>query len=165
MSAADPPAAPRGVPEGFVPMDFGTNPFVDSVGPLYGHRDEGLAGRLVLGLRVERRHCSPSGYCHGGMLATLADMLMVVGASLQSGRDAFMTTVRLSTDFLAPVPEGAWLEGRLEVLRTTRNLVFCQGLYRVDGEPALRVDAIVKPLGEATVRSGALRWFGGPPAA
>ena len=152
-------AEPR-PPAGFVRLDFGDNPFVDAVGPLWGHRDEGLAGRLVMGLRVERRHCSPSGFCHGGMLMSLADMLLVLGANLQAGLDRFMSTVSLSADFLAPVPQGAWLEGRLEVLRATRNLVFCQGLYRVDGTPVLRVDGIVKPIGEASSDFSAKRYFG-----
>lgn len=153
MSAPD-------VPEGFVRLVLGDNPFVDSVGPLWGHRDEGLAGRLVMGLRVERRHCSPSGFCHGGMLMSMADMLLVLGANLQTGLDRFMSTVSLSADFLAPVPQGAWLEGRLDVLRATRNLVFCQGIYRVDGAPVLRVDGIVKPIGEASPDFAATRYFG-----
>jgi uncharacterized protein (TIGR00369 family) len=153
-------AATTGVPEGFVPLALGTNPFVESIGPLFGHREEGLAGRLVLGIRIERRHCSPSGFCHGGMLLSVADMLLVVGANLQTGLDRFNTTVSLSADFLAPVPEGAWLEGRIEVLRTTRNLVFCQGLLRVEGAPVLRVDGIVKPIGEASAQASARRYFG-----
>ncbi len=161
MSAGTPesPDAPADVPVGFVPMDFGDNPYVDSVGPLWGHRDEGLAGQLRLGLRVERRHCSPSGFCHGGMLMSFSDMLLVVGANLQTGMDRFMTTVSLSADFLAPVARGAWLEGRLEVLRATRNLVFCQGLLRVDGEPVLRVDGLCKPIGEASEAFSARRYF------
>lgn len=155
-----PGAAGPAIPDGFVPLRLGANPFVDRVGPLYGHRAEGLAGRLVLGLRVESRHCSPSGFCHGGMLGTLADMLMVLGANLQAGQDRFMSTVRLSTDFITAVPQGAWIEGRMEVLRATRNLVFCQGLYRVDGVVAMRVDGIVRPTGEADGQFSAARYFG-----
>jgi len=154
-----PAGMPVEVPAGFVRIPFDENPFVHGVGPLYGHRDEGRAGRLVLGARVERRHCSPSGYCHGGMLMTMADMLIVIGANLQADQRRFMTTVRLSADFLAAVPLGAWLEGRLDVLRVTRNLIFCQGLLRVGGEPVLRVDGIVKPLGEADARHDARRHF------
>jgi len=148
------------IPEGFVPLALGDNPFVDSIGPLYGHAGEGADGRLVMGLRVERRHCSPSGFCHGGMLMSLADMLVVVGANLQTGQDRFMSTVSLSADFLAPVAQGAWIEGRLDVLRATRNLVFCQGLFRVDGVPALRVDGIAKPIGDASPAHSAKRYFG-----
>jgi uncharacterized protein (TIGR00369 family) len=163
MSGAPSDDGPAGVPvelpDGFVRIPFDENPFVHGVGPLYGHREEGRAGRLVLGTRVERRHCSPSGYCHGGMLMTMADMLIVIGANLQADQRRFMTTVRLSADFLSAVPRGAWLEGRLEVLRVTRNLIFCQGMLRVAGQPVLRVDGIVKPLGEPDACHDARRYF------
>jgi uncharacterized protein (TIGR00369 family) len=156
---SDDPSARVSVPDGFVPLSFGGNPFIDLVGPLYGHAAEGAAGRLVMGLRVEPRHCSPSGFCHGGMLMALADMLVVLGSNLQTGQDRFMSTVSLSADFLAPVPQDAWIEGRLDVLRATRNLVFCQGLFRVDGAPVLRVDGIAKPIGEGGPDHSAKRYF------
>jgi uncharacterized protein (TIGR00369 family) len=146
-------------PDGFIPLNSGRNPFVDSVGPLWVHREEGRAGQLVMGIRIEPRHCSPSGFCHGGMLLTLADMLVVMGTSVQTGINRFMTTVSLSSDFLAAVPQGAWIEGRLEILRTTRTLIFCQGLFRVDGDPVLRVDGIVKPIGEEREGSKLARYF------
>jgi len=152
-------AAALETPAGFMPLNSGRNPFVDSVGPLWVHREEGRAGRLVMGIRIETRHCSPSGFCHGGMLLTLADMLVVMGTSVQTGINRFMTTVSLSSDFLAAVPQGAWIEGRLDILRTTRTLIFCQGLFRVDGEPVLRVDGIVKPIGEEREGSKLARYF------
>jgi acyl-coenzyme A thioesterase PaaI-like protein len=93
------------------------------------------------------------------MLTSMADMLVVLGGNLQADLQRFMTTVSLSVDFLAPVPAGAWLEGRVEILRATRNLVFCQGLYRVDGAPVLRVDGIVKPIGDASSDFSARRYF------
>ena len=152
-------AATLEAPAGFIPLNSGRNHFVDSVGPLWVHREEGRAGRLIMGLRIEPRHCSPSGFCHGGMLLTLADMLVVMGTSVQTGINRFMTTVSLSSDFLAAVPQGAWIEGRLDILRTTRTLIFCQGLFRVEGEPVLRVDGIVKPIGEEREGSKLSRYF------
>lgn len=157
--ASDAQGQTLAAPEGFVPLTLGDDPFVASIGPLHGHREEARAGRLVLGLRVERRHCNPAGFCHGGMLMSMADMLLVIGSNLQAGLDRFTSTVSLSADFLAPVPRGAWLEGRLEVLRTTRNLVFCQGLYRVEGTAVMRLDGIVKPVGEPSAEFSGKRWF------
>jgi hypothetical protein len=58
------------------------------------------------------------------------------------------------------VPQGAWLQGRLEVLRATRNLLLRQGLLSVADAPVLRVDGIVKPLGEADPRCSAQRYVG-----
>ena len=90
---------------------------------------------------------------------TMADMLIVLGANVQTGLNRFMTTVSLSADFMAAVAQDAWLEGRLVILRTTRTLVFCQGIYSVDGQPVLRVDGIVKPIGEEKPDGSSRRYF------
>jgi acyl-coenzyme A thioesterase PaaI-like protein len=89
----------------------------------------------------------------------MADMLIVLGANVQTGLNRFMTTVSLSADFMAAVGQDAWLEGRLDILRTTRTLVFCQGIYSVDGAPVLRVDGIVKPIGEEKPDGSSRRYF------
>ena len=135
---------PFEIPADFKRLQLRPNPYVDACGPLYGRRD---GDKLVLGLRVEPRHCNPGGSCHGGMLSTLADMLLVLGANVQSGQQRYMLTVNLSSDFIGPAPEGSWIEGRLEVLRTTRSLVFCQGLLAADGKTVLRFSGITKPSG------------------
>lgn len=132
------------IPDGFVRLQLRPNPYIDACGPLYGRRD---GDALVLGLRVERPHCNPGGSCHGGMLSTLADMLLVLGAGAQLGLSRYMLTVSLSCDFIAPAMEGAWVEGRLQVLRSTRNLVFCQGQLHADGALVLRLSGIAKPSG------------------
>ena len=72
MSAESVSSAPAGwvrfpIRDGFI----GTN------GPLFVRREEDA---LVLGLRVEERHCNPNKMCHGGMLMTFADMLLPIGA-------------------------------------------------------------------------------------
>lgn len=146
-------AASAPVPEGFTALKLRPNPYIDACGPLYGKRE---GERFVLGLRVERRHCNPGGTCHGGMLSTLADMLLVLGSGAQSGLHRYMVTINLSSDFMAAAPEGCWLEGRMEVLRVTRNLVFCQGLLSTGGQTVLRMSGITKPMGEPDPSSGSL---------
>jgi uncharacterized protein (TIGR00369 family) len=136
---------PVDIPAGFAPLRLRPNPYIDACGPLYGRRD---GDALRLGLRVEPRHCNPAGSCHGGMLTTLADMLLVLGASAQTGLARYMVTVHLSCDFVAPAPGGAWIEGRLQVLRSTRSLVFCQGSLAADGALVMRLSGIAKPSGE-----------------
>ena len=129
---------PVAIPAEFTALRLRPNPYIDACGPLYGRRE---GEQLVLGLRIERRHCNPGGSCHGGMLATLADMLLVLGAGAQTGAMRYMVTVNLSCDFIGPAPEGAWLEGRLQVLRARRSLVFLPGHAggrRPDGPAAER---------------------------
>lgn len=139
------------IPAGFRPVLFKSNPYLDLVGPLYGRLD---GEAFVLGFRVDQRHCNPGGTCHGGMLMTLADMLLLLGANLQCGIQRYMTTVSLTNDFLAPAPAGSWLEGRVQVLRTTRSLIFVQGTMNLDGAPVLRSSGILKPVGEEDPRFG-----------
>lgn len=145
------------IPADFKRLQLRPNPYVDACGPLYGKRD---GEKLVLGLRVEPRHCNPGGSCHGGMLSTLADMLLVLGANVQSGQRRYMLTVNLSSDFIGPASAGSWIEGRLEVLRTTRSLVFCQGLLAADGRTVLRFSGIAKPSGEDMPEFTLARYLG-----
>ncbi len=136
--ALPPPDPP---PPGYRPIVVGGD-FVAGLGPLHARWQDGA---LSLGLRVQARHCNPLGHCHGGMLATLADMLLPYAAMYQLEVDRrFTPTVSLQLDYLAPVPLGAWVEGQAEVLRSTRRLLFVQGVARVDGAAVLRASGIFK---------------------
>lgn len=111
-------------------------------GPLYAR----LQGeRLQLGFRVEGRHTNPLNICHGGMLATFADMLLPCVAMYQSGTERrFLPTISLQIDYLASAVPGAWVQGEGEVLRSTRNMIFVQGLVTADAVPAMRISGIFK---------------------
>lgn len=129
------------IPEGFRPLNFSMG-FIEQAGPLYGKWDGTL---FALGFRVEMRHCNPGQVAHGGMMATYADMLLPMASRFQSGKDmGFMPTVSLTCDYLAPAKLGAWVEGRAEVARITKNLLFSQGVATADGEPCLRTNGIFK---------------------
>ncbi|MBE2262043.1 MAG: PaaI family thioesterase [Burkholderiaceae bacterium] len=139
--SANPPAAELEIPEGFRPIRIG-GPFIVHNGPLYAR----LAGeKLQLGFRVEPRHTNPLKICHGGMMASFADMLLPCAAMYQGTSERrFLPTISLQIDYLAASPLGAWVQGEGEVLRTTRNMLFAQGLITADGEPVLRVSGIFK---------------------
>ena len=61
-----------------------------------------------------------------------------------SGERRFLPTISLQIDYLATVPLGAWVQGEGQVLRTTRSLVFAQGLVQADGKLVARVSGIFK---------------------
>jgi uncharacterized protein (TIGR00369 family) len=126
--------------------------FLDANGPLYFRWTD---GRLALAFRVELRHCNPGKVCHGGMLATFADMLLPIAARLQSGTEmGFLPTVNLTCDFLAPAPLNAWVEGRADAVTMTRNLLFAQGTATADGAPCLRANGIFKITSRDSTKSG-----------
>jgi uncharacterized protein (TIGR00369 family) len=130
------------VQPGFRPVAIG-GPFLRTVGPLYGRWD---GERVRLGFRVEERHANIAHACHGGMLTTFADMQMAAATHYQWPEIAghSFPTINLTTDFVAPVPLGAWLEGTAEVIRATRTLVFIQGTATVDRATVLRFSGVYK---------------------
>ena len=131
-----------GVPAGFVPLHT-TGEFIAANGPLYLlHEGE----RMMLGFRVEPRHTNPLGICHGGMMASFCDMLLPLTAHRRVPEisQRFLPTISLQVDYLAPSAVGAWVQGEAQVLRTTRTMVFAQGLVTADGVPVARVSGIMK---------------------
>lgn len=135
-------AAAAEVPAGYRRFRSTTG-FIAVNGPLF-FRHEGPLFKL--GFRVEERHCNPMGICHGGMLATFADMLMPVGAItlVPELRQRFLPTVSLQVDFIASAKLGDWVEGEMQVLRTTRSMVFAQGLVTSGGVVAMRCSGVFK---------------------
>jgi len=129
------------IPAGFCPAHIHGD-FLVFNGPLYARLTDDT---IQLGFRVEQRHTNPLGICHGGMLATFVDMLTPCTAMYMPGRERrFLPTISLQIDYLGPSPLGAWVQGEAQILRTTRNLVFGQGLVTADGAPALRFSGIFK---------------------
>ena len=139
--------APAATPAPEVPAGFkrfrGEQGFIGVNGPLFVFREGAL---FKLGFHVEARHCNPMGICHGGMLATFADMLMPIGAItlVPELHRRFLPTVSLQIDFMAPARLGDWVEGEMQVLRTTRALVFAQGVVKSGGTTALRCSGVFK---------------------
>ena len=139
------------IPDGFVPFKFARG-FIEANGPLYGKR---TGEHLLMGFRVEARHCNPGMVCHGGMLATFADMSLPIAARFQAKMDAgMMPTINLTCDYLAPAPLGSWVESRVEAIKVTKNLLFAQGAATADGAPVLRANGIFKIVSSTSSKSG-----------
>ena len=139
------------IPPGFAPLGVRMG-FLESNGPLFLRWAE---NRVILGFRVGLRHCNPGNVCHGGMLATFADMLLPIAARLQSKTEmGFLPTVNLTCDFLAPVPLGCWVEGQADAVRATRNLLFAQGSATANGNVCLRANGIFKITDPGSAKRG-----------
>ena len=128
-------------PEGFVPVRMG-GAFASHNGPLFARWHD---GRLQMGFRVGPMHVNPGNACHGGMLGTLADILISSAAQYQTDIPrTFLPTISLQTDFLAPAPLGSWVQGQADVLKVTQRMIFSQGLLTADGEPILRASGVFR---------------------
>ncbi len=154
--------ASPGVPPGFVKFDQFSG-YTDVNGPFYARRD---GDRLIFGFRVEPRHANLVGQCHGGMLLLFADTMLPLSARFQADLGSvFLPTVSLSSDFVASAKVGDWVEGRTEVIRATRNLVFTQGIISANGETLTRINGIFKRgavMPEIGERVNLERMFGTP---
>jgi len=131
---------PAGIPEGFREFGFNKGLF-GTVGPIYGRI---LNGEASLGFLVAEKHLNPVGTCHGGMLATLVDVQIGFGSSVILKQRKFYPTINLNCDFLSPPREGQWIQGRTEVVKATRRMVFCNAWLEADGEICLRANGIMK---------------------
>lgn len=117
--------------------------FIEVNGPLYTRLHE---GQLQVGFLVEQRHCNPMGNCHGGMLATLADMVCPITAhfTCDAAKNRFLPTISLQIDYMASAQLGAWVQAEAQVLRATRTMVFIQGLITAEETVIARVSGIFK---------------------
>jgi acyl-coenzyme A thioesterase PaaI-like protein len=129
------------IPEGFVPLAMESG-FILRNGPIYARRN---AEGVMFGCRIGRDHCNPMDICHGGWLATLADMMLPLSVRATGGLESrFLLTVHLDIDYLAAVPLGAWVEGGARLLRRTARMVFADGMLEVDGELVLRASGVFR---------------------
>ena len=77
------------IPEGFRKIER-LSPFNALVGPLYERRD---GDAVSIGLAIEAKHTNSRGICHGGVLATLADLAL--GYAMQARIDLAAGGVRI----------------------------------------------------------------------
>jgi len=135
-------------PEGFLRIDFdgGSAPTFNShVGTLYCRRGaKGTRDEFVMGFRVHQHMCNPAGGLHGGMMMTVADLVGTMGGGTLAGLRKFLPTVSMTFDFVAPALRGDWVEGRAEVVRQTRSLLFTDIALTVGDSRILRASQIAK---------------------
>lgn len=130
---------PPDIPDGYLPFTMSMG-FIDHVGPLYWIPDK---ERFRMAFRVEARHLNPARIAHGGMLLTVADMTLTLGTCVIAGVNAFLPTVHMDCEFLAPARLGDWVEGRVRITRATRRMAFATCTLEVDGAALMRASAVM----------------------
>jgi uncharacterized protein (TIGR00369 family) len=127
------------IPEGFQRVQRPRrNPFNELVGPFYERR---RGEEVSLGLHIEERHSNSRGICHGGLLATMADLALGY-AMLSIARQSSFVTVNLSLDFAGSAREGDWVESQAEVQKTGARLAFANCYLVANGVRIVRASAI-----------------------
>lgn len=136
-------------PTGFRKIDFDRErpepTFNSHIGNLYVKRGEkGTRDEFVMGFRVHHHMCNPAGGLHGGMMMTVADLVGAMGGGTLAGLRKFLPTVNMTFDFVAPAKVGDWVEGRPELVRATRSLLFTNIYLTVGDQKILRASSICK---------------------
>ena len=132
--------APVGVPEGWVLRP--TKAFGTHVGPFYTPPEGGTAR---CGFLADARHGNKRGVVHGGMLATAFDVALG-NASWDAAGQRPCATVQLGVQFIGAVKLGEFAAVQVEVVKTTRSLVFLRGTMAVDGRTVATADGVWKIL-------------------
>jgi acyl-coenzyme A thioesterase 13 len=123
------------------------SPFNALVGPLY-RRDD--AKGVSIGLRVEEKHTNSRGICHGGLLATLADLALgyaLVGHGDKLSGSFF--TVQLSIDYASPAKTGDWIASEVEIQQAGARLAFANCYLVAGGRRIARASAIFARAGKS----------------
>ncbi len=146
------------IPSGFSKLNLESSEYLAVNGPFHARH---AGDEVSLGMRIERRHCNSSGTAHGGLLMTFADILLTIGPNIQLDLSRFLPTLNATCDFLGAAREGDWIEGRIEVLRATKNFVFAQALVKTaEGAPVMRTSGTLLIRGEPDPRYSEARYFG-----
>lgn len=132
------------VPQGFHPIPR-LSPFNALIGPLYERR-EGEA--LSVGVRIEEKHLNSRGICHGGMLATLADLALGYAMHARSGGKGGFVTAHLAVDYAGAAKLGDWIESLVEIQRVGARLAFANCYLVAGGQRIVRASAIFARAGK-----------------
>ena len=115
------------------------SPFNTLVGPLYERRD----GETVsIGLQLEEKHITSRGKCHGGVLATLADLALGYAMLAKTGDRGGFVTAHLAVDYAGACRAGDWVESQVEIQRVGSRLAFANCYLVANGARIVRASAI-----------------------
>ena len=125
------------IPEGWHEIQR-LSPFNALVGPLYELRD---GDTVSIGLAIEAKHTNSRGICHGGVLATLADLALGYAMLAKSGDKGFVTA-HLAVDYAGAAKAGDWIESRVEIQRVGSRLAFANCYLMCGERPIVRASGI-----------------------
>ena len=134
------------VPDGFTPSQR-SSALLDLIGPIF---ESGAGPDYRLGLRVDRRHVNAKGFCHGALLAMLADVHLGRLCALSAAPRLNLVTAGLNLSYLAPARLGQWLQAEGAIDRVGKSLACATGLVLADGRPSLRATGTFQVIAPAS---------------
>jgi uncharacterized protein (TIGR00369 family) len=126
------------IPEGFRRIER-LSPFNALVGPLYEKRDPEA---VSIGVLIEEKHTNSRGICHGGLLATLADLALGYAMLARSGDQGSFLTAHLAVDYAGAARPGDFVHSSVEIQRVGSRMAFANCYLMARGKPIVRASAI-----------------------
>jgi uncharacterized protein (TIGR00369 family) len=128
--------------------DVHPSPFLDHIAPIWwGHDPE--TGLLTASLRVDTKHLNSRGGLHGGVLSTLADVVLGHAIAATTEPPTLLATASLTVDYIGRAAPGQWLHGRVDSHQLGSTLAFARGTFTADGTPVLHASAVFRVLGRS----------------
>ena len=131
-------------PAGFDPL-FRTSPVLELIGPLFS---KGKGAGLVIGLRVDVKHCNARGTVHGGILATLADVALGYTLASATTPPANLVTASLTLDYAGTAKIGDWLETHVDIQKQGNRLAFANCYITTGEQRIVRASAVFLVAGQ-----------------
>lgn len=138
----------------FLPLNS-SSPFNNLVGPYFVrfHHDS-----LIIGLRLEDKHCNNSGRLHGAMIAAIFDTALGHNLGLAIAKDngedltqysagvpgAPILTTSLTTDYLGTAFSGDWVEVSVDIQRAGKSMAFANAELFHDGQRIAKASGIFR---------------------
>ncbi|OYU47773.1 MAG: hypothetical protein CFE31_14980 [Rhizobiales bacterium PAR1] len=114
----------------------------DKIGPYFSRIS---AGKPIIGLGIRDFHISPRGFCHGAVIAALADLQSLPSGYMAGIFDRLAATLSFNIDYIASARLGDWIELKTDLLKVTRQFIFSQALVvKTDGAVVARTSAVYK---------------------
>lgn len=126
------------IPPGFTPL-FRSSPFLDLLGPIYNQRSD--VG-LVIGLRVEEKHCNARGLVHGGVFSSLADVALGYNTAFAQEPPTPLVTTSLTIDYAGIAKLGDWITIESDVQKVGKTLAFANCYFIVESLRIARASAV-----------------------
>lgn len=116
--------------------------FNSFVGPFYEPEN---SDSLRAGFVTDERHGNKRGVTHGGMIATAFDVSLG-NAAWSAAAGERCATVQLTIQYVGALKLHEFAEVSVEVIRTTRSLVFLRGTMIAGGRTIATADGVWKIL-------------------
>jgi uncharacterized protein (TIGR00369 family) len=132
------------IPQGF-DLIFRSSPYLELLGPIYNKKtDQGL----VIGLRVEAKHCNAREQLHGGVFSSLADVALGYNAAFSKSVSVPIVTASLSIDYIGSAKLGEWIEIETDVQKVGRKMAFANCFFIVNSQRIARASAVFSVVGD-----------------